>query len=123
MARAFTDHIITAADLLVRSVDTRRRLSLASIRYNAAISAIELRAHRPAGRPPMLREEIGKGPICVAVVVPGMPKEAHVLSFETATLACPFEAPMSDEGHAVQEVVVLRGCRIEPFEGADITEI
>lgn len=93
---------------------------LASIRYNASISAMELRGLRPEGRPPSLLAAIGVSPLTVTMRGPGPnrpPVETWKVHFETATLACPFE---HEPGNApAYEVVVLRGLRFEMVKEID----
>jgi len=130
--------VMSAADILVRNA-SGEDLWIASMVYNASISALEIRAYRPEGTPPSLVEKVGKGPLRIfesAETISRVDSGEHqsvgrrergevlraTIHFETATLGFGFECdpgardrngnPLRDTT-AVREVVILRGLRIE----------
>ena len=116
---------LSSGDISLESSDSKALQGVTSIRYNAAISALELRAVRDAyGDEPRLVQQIGKSPLAV-FLLPGpfrsVRERACEIHFESATCAFPFEVEGTigprqrgedGESWAVQEVVVLRGLRI-----------
>ncbi len=94
-------------------------LALTSIRYNAAISAVELRATMSVGHGPELVGKLGRGPLRMRLSQPGDDRVFRCsVHFETATLGFPFECeniqrPGRESSFIVEEVVILRGIRVE----------
>lgn len=109
MPKTFTpDFAFDASSVTIRNLSDEQVRAL-SMRYNAAISALEVRALR--GKDPALLAAIGKRAVHVVAVHPIVGRVEWVIHFETASLACPCEVDAAD-GFLV-EVVVLRGLRFE----------
>ena len=122
------DILMATHSLLVRN-GAGEDLSIASMIYNAAISALEVRAYRHEGTPPTLAQCIGTSPIRIFEVAVDSEGRVETLRatvhFETATLGFGFECDPGArdrngnrlrDTEMVREVVILRGLRIEHAE-------
>lgn len=118
---ATTAFMMSSCSLIVRASDGSDIL-VASLIYNASISALEVRAYRAEGRPPALLTALSKSPMRIYENADGTDQLRAVVNFESATLGFAFECDpggVDREGRAkrdgvcVKEVVILRGLHIE----------
>lgn len=88
---------------------TGELLPTISLRYNAAISALEVRVLRTDADE--YQRKLGRGPLCMRLQHSAIHQaEKHVIHFEDARVAFPVEV---ESGGCVLSVFVLRGLRVE----------
>jgi len=114
--------MMSSSSLVVRT-SNGSEICVASLIYNASISALEVRAYRPEGQAPALLDALAVPPMRIYENVDGTTECLRaVVNFETATLGFAFECDpggVDREGHqkrdgvCVKEVVILRGLHIE----------